>query len=74
MAMHALSPLRNERETAVLLGISAKTLRRWRWVGKGPRYHKVGAAVRYSDADIELFLDNAKRGSTSQAPLRVVPR
>ena len=51
----------------MVLGLSVKTLRRWRWLGKGPRFHKIGAAVRYADEDIALFLDAAQRNSTSGA-------
>lgn len=67
MTPRLLSPLRNEHETAKLLGLSVKTLRRWRWVGKGPRFLKVGAAVRYADQDITAYLDAAQRRSTSEA-------
>jgi hypothetical protein len=41
--------LLNENEAAGLLGLSVKTLRRWRWARKGLRWTKIGAAVRYRD-------------------------
>jgi hypothetical protein len=68
MASRPLTPLRDEHFTAAVLGLSAKTLRRWRWLGKGPRYHKIGAAVRYADEDIASFLDAARRSNTGEAP------
>jgi hypothetical protein len=35
--------------------MSHRTLERWRWEGKGPRYLKVGGRVLYRLADIEAF-------------------
>jgi len=29
-------------------GISSRTLQRWRWLGLGPPYMKIGGRVRYS--------------------------
>ena len=54
--------LRNEYHAAETLGLSVKTLRRWRWVGRGPVWRKIGAAVRYADADLAAFIEAAKRG------------
>lgn len=36
-------------EAAEFLGISPATLRRWRLVGGGPRWVKIGSSVRYPD-------------------------
>ena len=52
--------LLNERETSQLLGCSVAALRKWRLLGKGPRYHKIGRLVRYAQADLLDFL-NANR-------------
>lgn len=52
---------------ATLLGLSAKTLARWRWAGRGPRYRKIGGAVRYSESDLQAFLDGTQRQSTSDS-------
>jgi hypothetical protein len=35
--------------------ISHRTLERWRWLGQGPRYLKVGGRVLYRLADIESY-------------------
>ena len=59
-------PLLREIEAAQLLNIEVATLRRWRWAGKGPVFRKIGAAVRYSQADIEDFIQAARRTSTSE--------
>jgi hypothetical protein len=55
----------NEREAAQILGLNVKTLRRWRWAGKGPRFLKMGSAVRYERADLEAYKAAARRTSTS---------
>jgi hypothetical protein len=38
--------------------MSHRTLERWRWEGKGPRYLKVGGRVLYRLTDIEAFERN----------------
>ena len=57
--------LLNESQAADLLNIKVPTLRRWRWAGKGPRFLKIGGAVRYDRADLEGFIASARRTSTS---------
>ena len=49
--------LLNEREVAAMLGVSIATVRRWRLLRQGPKYLKLGTAVRYRPADIEEFLN-----------------
>ncbi|MEM1132750.1 MAG: helix-turn-helix domain-containing protein [Pseudomonadota bacterium] len=48
-----------EAEAAEYLGLSPKTLARWRWAGKGPVFHKLGSAVRYSVEELESFVSSA---------------
>jgi Helix-turn-helix domain len=45
----------DENQAAAELGLSVKTLRRWRWMMIGPPWHHIGAAVRYSPADLDAF-------------------
>ncbi|NRB20482.1 MAG: DNA-binding protein [Rhodobacteraceae bacterium] len=33
--------------------ISPRTLEQWRWLGKGPKFLKIGARVLYRDEDVE---------------------
>ena len=47
---------RNEHFVARFYGVSLGTVRRWRVLGMGPRYRKIGALVRYSLADLENWL------------------
>lgn len=57
--------LRSVREAAAFLGVSVSTLNKWRVYGCGPRYTKMGGAVRYSQADLESFVVAGQRQSTS---------
>ncbi len=62
---HLQPRMLKEREAAELLAMEVTTLRRWRWAGKGPRFLKIGGAVRYDPADLETFIGEARRTSTS---------
>ncbi len=55
----------NETEAAQRLGLSVKTLRRWRWAGNPPHFVKIGGAVRYDLSDLEAFIEAGRRTSTS---------
>jgi len=35
--------------------VSPRTLERWRWLGQGPRFLKIGGRVAYRLEDIEKF-------------------
>jgi predicted DNA-binding transcriptional regulator AlpA len=45
-----------EIQAAHLLGVSRKTLRNWRYQGKGPPYHKLGARVRYRLGEVTQWV------------------
>lgn len=45
----------NQTALATRWSISPKTLEKWRWLGMGPRYLKLGSSVRYLIADVESF-------------------
>ena len=45
----------NQVELSRRLGVSCRTLERWRWVGVGPKFIKVGGRVKYRLADVESF-------------------
>lgn len=47
----------SQEELAQRWLISKRTLERWRWLGTGPRYHKIGGRVIYKRDDIEAFED-----------------
>jgi predicted site-specific integrase-resolvase len=45
----------NQIELARRWNISARTLERWRWLGEGPVYLKLGGRVSYRLEDVEKF-------------------
>jgi predicted DNA-binding transcriptional regulator AlpA len=47
----------NEHDAAALVGFAAKTLREWRYRGRGPRFEKFGRSVRYRLADLMSWLE-----------------
>jgi predicted DNA-binding transcriptional regulator AlpA len=55
-----LSRLLNEEQVAEPTGLSLATLRRWRVLGTGPKFRKLGAGpkspVRYDPADLEAWI------------------
>jgi predicted DNA-binding transcriptional regulator AlpA len=48
-----------------VLNLAVATLRRWRWTGKGPRFVKIGHAVRYDPREIRAYIEAQARRSTS---------
>ncbi len=57
--------LLKEQQAAEVLNVEVSTLRRWRWAGTGPRFLKVGYAVRYDPQDLKDYLAGRVRTSTS---------
>lgn len=57
--------LLSTKKAAERLGISTRTLEKWRLTGQSPPYRKLGRAVRYDPADVEVWLEERKRNSTS---------
>lgn len=60
-----MTNLLNELQAAEMLSVSPATLRRWRWAGKGPRFRKIGGAVRYAPGDIDAYIEASLRSSTT---------
>ena len=54
------------REAAIRLGLSASTLNKWRTQGRGPRFVKLGRSVCYRMADLDAWMSDRVRGSTSE--------
>jgi len=48
----------NDVQVAEYLNMSVGTLRRWRLFRKGPKFLKVGSAVRYKRGDVEAWMDS----------------
>jgi Helix-turn-helix domain len=62
----AASPLLKEAEAAEWIRVEVATLRRWRWAKRGPRYLKIGAAVRYDPLDLAEFLQSGRISTSNQ--------
>jgi hypothetical protein len=45
----------NQIELSRRWKVSPRTLERWRWLGQGPRFMKLGGRVAYRLEDIEAF-------------------
>lgn len=52
-------------EAAQYLGLSPRTLEKYRTSGVGPAYRKLGGAVRYTLADLDAWAELGVRRSTS---------
>lgn len=56
----------NQHELSKRWKLSPRTLERWRWLGTGPRYHKIGGRVIYRLEDIEAWEQNRSFVCTAQ--------
>lgn len=63
-----LRPLLTAIQAAERLGVPPSVLERWRGTGEGPAFIKLsGKYVRYSQEDIDAFVETHRRQSTAQA-------
>lgn len=56
------------RPAADYIGLSPRTLEKFRLSGSGPNYSKVGRAVLYDRQELDLWLAERRRSSTSDDP------
>jgi hypothetical protein len=54
-------------EASRLVGLSARTLEKYRCYGGGPVYLKIGGRVVYRQADLEAWAEQTARTSTHDA-------
>ncbi|MGY4227600.1 putative DNA-binding transcriptional regulator AlpA [Bradyrhizobium sp. USDA 4503] len=59
--------LLTQREAAMALRLSERTLERWRVSGDGPPFAKLGRRIGYRPADLEAWIAARLRHSTSEA-------
>jgi excisionase family DNA binding protein len=52
------------RQAAKYLGLSISTLNKWRCYGFGPKYLKLGRAVRYRQEELDRYLEGQLYSST----------
>ncbi len=55
----------NQIELSRRWSLSPRTLERWRWLGQGPRYLKIGGRVVYRLEDIESYEAAAAKDNTT---------
>lgn len=58
--------LLNQAELAQRWRISPRTLERWRWLGEGPAYLKLGGSVAYSLDDVQAYEAAQRRVAKAQ--------
>ncbi len=59
------NPLLTQEEAAGLLCLSPTTLKKWRRTRRGPRYYRLGSAVRYKREDLEAFVSESAENPCS---------
>jgi predicted DNA-binding transcriptional regulator AlpA len=57
-----IESLLNEHDVARIIGLSVASVRRWRLLRQGPKYLKIGTAVRYRPEAISEFLESRPTG------------
>ena len=66
LARPLLTRLLSEQDVAQQLSISVAALRKWRLMGRGPRYRKLGSLVRYDQRDVQAWREACPVGGTTQ--------
>jgi predicted DNA-binding transcriptional regulator AlpA len=61
-----LDPLLHGAEVAKLLSVSQSWLAKSRLSGTGPRFVKIGRAVRYAESAVREYIKSRQRNSTSE--------
>lgn len=57
----------NQVQLARRWQLSPRTLERWRWLGQGPAFLKLGGRILYRLDDVEAFERAQRRAPTSTA-------
>ena len=58
----------NQVQLARRWSISPRTLERWRWLGQGPQFLKLGGKIVYRLVDVEAFEALQLRTGTASVP------
>ena len=67
-SLNTTEKLLNEHDVAHITGLSVASVRRWRLLRQGPKYLKIGSAVRYRYSDITAWLESRPtRGDRTRA-------
>lgn len=54
-------------DVAAYTGLSPVTLRKWRITGRGPRFVRLGRAVRYRKTAVDAFVSTREYANTTEA-------
>lgn len=65
MAQDTNQNILSTKRAAGYIGLSPATLEAWRCRGSGPKFLKLGKAIRYRQSDLEDFLNSRVHTSTS---------
>jgi len=65
---NTLEELLNEHDVARITGLSVASVRRWRLLRLGPKYLKIGSAVRYRPEHITAWLASRPTGGEGRPP------
>jgi hypothetical protein len=66
MEVETNSPLLDTAQAACYLRLRPATLERWRSIGEGPPFSKLGRRVVYFESDLEEFARSRRRDSTDE--------
>ena len=61
-----LSTVMTVQQASEYLGLAVSTLNKWRCLGGGPVFIKMGRAVRYRTEDLERYICGNTTSSTSE--------
>jgi predicted DNA-binding transcriptional regulator AlpA len=61
-----IDPLLHTGDVARILNVSLSWLAKARLSGEGPRFVKIGRAVRYAESAVREYIKGRTRGSTSE--------
>lgn len=50
--------LMDEAALSAFVGVTMKTLQKWRWQRTGPAFVKMGRLIRYRRADVDAWLES----------------
>lgn len=67
-ALHnAVQDLLDEHDVARITRLSLASVRRWRLLKQGPRFLKIGSAVRYRALDVAAWLESRPTGGGGES-------
>jgi predicted DNA-binding transcriptional regulator AlpA len=64
-----MEALMNETQVSEKIQVSLACLRRWRLLGAGPEYIKVGPLVRYRPEAIDRWIEELPTGGNGRRPV-----